>query len=79
MSDDSAGKDTEATLDGKRLRLHELNLGISGDSTKDGRIQRFFRNLSQFLAGMYTGESCAGTPHSERHLKSPTQDKKEDN
>lgn len=50
-----------------RLGLNDLNLGFSNKC--DGRTglwQRFLRGFSQFLAGMYTGESCAGTPHGER-------------
>lgn len=53
-------------LNGRRLALQELNLGDSytrGD--RKSLWQRFMRALSQFLAGMYTGESCAGTPHGE--------------
>lgn len=70
MPDEPAEKQSEASLDGKRLRLHELNPGPSVDDSNPGRIQRLLRNLSQFLAGMYTGESCAGTPHSERSKSS---------
>lgn len=53
-------------LNGRRLALQELNLGV-GYSRGDRKSlwQRFMRGLSQFLAGMYTGESCAGTPHGE--------------
>lgn len=56
--------DTAApTLDGTRIGRNELNLGqVRGQS----RLQRWLRNLSHFLAGMYTGESCAGSPHSHR-------------
>ena len=53
----------EPTLDGRRLGLNELNLGVE---PQRGRWQRWLYAFSQFLAGMYTGESCAGTPHSER-------------
>ena len=76
MSNESDKKDTETTLDGKRLHLHELNLG-TGNGSSAGRIRQVFRNLSLFLAGMYTGESCAGTPHSERHSKSSTPGKQD--
>jgi hypothetical protein len=65
MSDtDRPAGPKERTLDGKRLSMRELNTGIK---TGGGRARRFFNGLSQFLAGMYTGESCAGSPHSERH------------
>ena len=53
----------EPTLYGRRIGLSELNLGVE---PKRGRWQRWLYAFSQFLAGMYTGESCAGTPHSER-------------
>jgi hypothetical protein len=56
-------QDAEPTLDGRRLQINELNL----DSGKgQGRWRRLLRNLSLFMAGMYTGESCGGTPHSSR-------------
>ncbi len=54
---------SEPTMDGKRLELQDLKLP---DTENRGRGGRFLRKLSEFLAGMYTGESCAGTPHSER-------------
>lgn len=54
---------SEPTLDGKRLQIQNLNLVDANGNT---RTKRFLRRLSEFLAGMYTGESCAGTPHSER-------------
>jgi hypothetical protein len=65
MTDESDDKHT--TLDGKRLSLAELNMGIGSGA---GKFKRFLGNLSEFLAGMYTGESCAGTPHGERKSKS---------
>ena len=56
-----------AGTNGRRLGLQELNLGVdNGCDRHNGMWQRFLRGLSQFLAGMYTGESCAGTPHGER-------------
>ena len=57
----------EPTLDGRRLGISELNLGQGGGG---GRFNRLLRHVSLFLAGMYTGESCAGTPHGERKSKS---------
>lgn len=53
----------EPTLDGERLRVGDLNLPRPQG---EGRFRRLLNNLSLFLAGMYTGESCAGTPHSHR-------------
>lgn len=68
---DKSGKlrppDSEPTLDGRRLQIDELNLAEEpGEGSKQGRWRRFLRNLSLFMAGMYTGESCGGTPHSSR-------------
>jgi hypothetical protein len=54
---------SEPTLDGRRLGISELNLP---SASAHGRWRRALNNLSMFLAGMYTGESCAGTPHSAR-------------
>ncbi len=62
------------TLDGKRLGMHELNMGVEAGQ---GKLKRIFRNLSAFLAGMYTGESCAGTPHSEHRSQSASSTKRE--
>lgn len=59
----------QLTLDGKRLGMHELNMGVEAGP---GKLKRIFRNLSAFLAGMYTGESCAGTPHSDHCSQSQT-------
>lgn len=51
---------------GRRLGLNQLNLGAAGDrSQQQGRWSRFVVGLRQFLAGMYTGESCAGTPRDD--------------
>jgi len=66
MTDETDKK--QVTLDGKRLGLRELNMGVEAGP---GKFKRFLRRLSEFLAGMYTGESCAGTPHSERKSESP--------
>lgn len=68
MTDDqeqaSKGRhESEPTLDGRRLGLDGLKLPEANGKT---RLKRLLRRISEFLAGMYTGESCAGTPHSER-------------
>lgn len=60
--------EAERTFDGKRVQLRELNL--PSEPRRGGALQRLRRNLALFLAGMYTGESCAGTPHSERRTRS---------
>ncbi|MCI5105853.1 MAG: hypothetical protein MRY76_04005 [Pseudomonadales bacterium] len=59
------------TLDGKRTRVDQLNLGTaqSPDKTEQvpaGGLKRLFYRLNQVLAGMYTGLTCYGTPHSHR-------------
>ena len=57
---------------GKRLGLIELNLEADrADPDQEGRWLRFIHALELFLAGMYTGESCAGTPRDE-HPSTPT-------
>ena len=55
-----------STPDGERLKVEQLNIGdeanaINSASLK-GRIAGFFRAISLFLAGMYTGVGCSGTP-----------------
>ncbi len=62
-ADRDAGE-IEPTLDGRRLRIHELNMPEV--PSRPTWWQRARRNLSLFIAGLYTGESCAGTPHRER-------------
>jgi hypothetical protein len=59
------------TLDGKRTRVSQLNLGAtqSPDTTEEaprGGLKLLFFRLNQVLAGMYTGLTCYGTPHSHR-------------
>lgn len=57
-------------LNGERLGLNELDLGADrATAGQQGRWFRFIHALELFLAGMYTGESCAGTPRDEH--KSP--------
>jgi len=59
-------------LNGKRLGLNELDLGADrATAGQQGRWVRFIHALELFLAGMYTGESCAGTPRDE-HKSAPT-------
>jgi hypothetical protein len=77
MSDDPAAKVNEVTLDGKPVRLHELSPGWPENRVDSKRYQRFFRNLSLFLAGLYTGEGCSGRPHSERAPRSSTAKKQD--
>lgn len=64
--------EVEPTFDGKRVQLGELNL--PSEPQRGGALSRLRRNLALFLAGMYTGESCAGTPHSERRNRSGKND-----
>lgn len=61
------------TLDGRRIRLADLQSRATtsqlahDDGAKPHWLKRFWVACNDFLAGMYTGESCAGTPHSERN------------
>lgn len=63
---------SRATFDGRRTSLADLQSQTSrpGDEGEDTRfkhrLKRVWAACNDFLAGMYTGESCAGTPHSER-------------
>lgn len=60
------------TLDGRRIRLADLQAQVTQPASGDGSepqkhwLKRCWAACNDFLAGMYTGESCAGTPHSER-------------
>ncbi len=56
------------TLDGKRIRLADLQVQSTEDSPESKKhwLKRCWAACNDFLAGMYTGESCAGTHHSER-------------
>ena len=53
------------TSDGERIPVNQLN--ISADSSEEEGIQKRFsriiRNVSLFMAGMYTGVGCGGTPN----------------
>lgn len=70
---ESAPESSEPTLNGRRLRIDELNLGADkGPGKRENLPRRLLRGVSLFLAGMYTGESCAGTPHGERKSKATT-------
>lgn len=70
---ESPPQPSEPTLNGRRLGINELNLGADkGPGKRENLPRRFLRGVSLFLAGMYTGESCAGTPHSERKSNTKT-------
>jgi len=51
------------TSDGERIPVSQLNIGAdsSVEECKRGRFSRMFRNVSLFMAGMYTGVGCGGT------------------
>ena len=56
------------TLDGTRTRVDQLNMEPPFDPQLPasgiwGRISRSYKNLSLFMAGMYTGLGCGGTPN----------------
>jgi hypothetical protein len=58
----------ERTRTSTRLELRDLNTGHSSQPLRDNamgiwtRVLRGYRNLSLFLAGMYTGVKCSGVP-----------------
>ena len=52
------------TLDGERVAVESLNLGKPGDEGTAGFFRKLLRNINLFVAGMYTGVGCSGTPHS---------------
>jgi len=59
------------TVDGERVRVSELNTEVpfseqQTDNPGSSRLLRWWRNLNLVLAGMYTGLTCYGTPHSQR-------------
>ena len=65
----SSSTENRASLDGERVRVTELNTDLpfaSLSNTRDTRIRRWWRNFNLVLAGMYTGLTCYGTPHSQR-------------
>tara|TARA_R110002072_G_scaffold169230_1_gene322856 strand:- start:185 stop:499 length:315 start_codon:yes stop_codon:yes gene_type:complete len=65
------------TLDGKRTSVEQINLGSksalpdNGDAEPSGgvpvsfltRCRRWLHNANLVMAGMYTGLTCHGTPH----------------
>ncbi len=55
----------DGALDGTPTPLSALNIG-GGTALQPERRQRlveFYKNLNPFMAGMYTGVRCGGTPH----------------
>jgi hypothetical protein len=84
------------TVNGERLRVTELNTDVpfvdrqavdpeATDQHPAGgsKLLRWWRNLNLVLAGMYTGLTCYGTPHSKHpghsDKESTTQADKPDN
>lgn len=58
------------TLDGKRTAVQSINIEVpqslqAGPEGILSRIGRAYKNLNQFMAGMYTGVGCSGTPHED--------------
>ncbi|MEX0902092.1 MAG: hypothetical protein WDZ76_05120 [Pseudohongiellaceae bacterium] len=45
-------------LNGKRTGIARLNTKVGGR----GRVHGLLQNVSLFMAGMYTGVRCSGTP-----------------
>ena len=56
-----------STLDGRRTKLCDLNLGAVPEQDKSGgfrgRLASVLHGMSLTLAGMYTGLTCYGTPN----------------
>ena len=63
-----------STLDGRRTKLSDLNLGAVPDQDKSGgvrgRLASVLHGISLTLAGMFTGLSCYGTPNSVQKSQS---------
>ena len=60
--------DKAKTLDGDRIRVKDLNTDLPFDAEQIsqglwGRVAKTCKNVSLFMAGMYTGVGCSGTPH----------------
>jgi hypothetical protein len=60
------------TLDGERTRAEDLNTGLPFDADQISpglwsRLAQAFKNVSLFMAGMYTGIGCSGTPHTHHN------------
>jgi len=53
------------TPDGERIQVSQLNIaaGKNGGKGNTNRFSRIFHSISLFLAGMYTGIRCGGTPN----------------
>ena len=53
------------TQDGEPIRVNQLNIGNEPAEPEGlkGRVSGFFQKVSLFLAGMYTGVGCGGTPN----------------
>lgn len=68
------GQKQEPTLDGRRTDVAEMGIDQSVETEQRvaglrGRLARLLRNLNLVAAGMYTGLSCYGTPHSRRPVE----------
>jgi len=55
------------TVDGCPTKVKDLNIGSAAadDESAPGlfaRLGRAYKNVSLFMAGMYTGVGCSGTP-----------------
>ena len=64
--------DKAKTLDGDRIGVEDLNTALPFDVEQIsqglwGRVAKTCKNLSLFMAGMYTGVGCSGTPHTHHN------------
>ncbi|HIO75692.1 MAG TPA: hypothetical protein EYG63_00665 [Gammaproteobacteria bacterium] len=64
------------TLDGTRTTVADLNIAAPHDLQQRqqgiwGKLTAAYKNLSQIMAGMYTGVGCNGTPNPFHSYEEP--------
>jgi len=69
MANPSESEETDQaapTPDGERIDVEAMNLGFNQQKplASKSKLAKWYRNISLFFAGMHTGVSCGGTPHS---------------
>ena len=66
------------TPDGERIKVDDINLGFEEEKAVPGnsKLSTWYRNVSHFFAGMYTGVKCGGTPNTH-HTYSQDKDSKD--
>jgi hypothetical protein len=66
------------TLDGNRTRVADINIAAPQALQKAqqgllGKLAVGYKNLSQVMAGMYTGIGCSGTPNPFHSYDEPSE------